>query len=570
MRPVSVAFDCFGPYLDHQEVDFRTLARDGLFLIRGETGAGKTTVLDAICCALYGQSSNGNGKDEGAGRGGLEDMRCRSASPSQETRVSFVFEQDGTQYYFERHIRVTRLGTLSAVEASCGVGTPEKPERVLASKPTAVSQEAEALIGLRVDQFRQVILLPQGKFQKLLVSDPEEKRKIISSLFNTGRLKKAAELFRQEVTDEQHRLESERGQIEAGLRRWECGTCADLAAACAEGEAAIAGLRGDEAGQKKRLEAAHEALTLASQTEERFAALDKASQQLSGMLASAAEQERRVRGAELAARAAAAEEAHDALLLAEKDRKETAAALRSAELARARAEETHRAAAAALELHSRGQDAQDERIRRRTLLENLGEAYTRAEELRAAWDAKRRLLPGAEKRERAARDGLARHLLDYTAKKEKADRERAAYEEMNERYIREIAGELGLQLRPGAPCPVCGSTSHPLPARISGDHVSKAELERQRAARDASGEAVRALENRTAALQEAGEAAKAELDALTRDIDEKKAALDAAAALLDPEIPDAAALARAVDALTTQRAHVISPGGPRDFPVGPT
>ena len=159
MRPVSVAFDCFGPYLDHQEVDFRTLARDGLFLIRGETGAGKTTVLDAICCALYGQSSNGNGKDEGAGRGGLEDMRCRSASPSQETRVSFVFEQDGTQYYFERHIRVTRLGTLSAVEASCGVGTPEKPERVLASKPTAVSQEAEALIGLRVDQFRQVIHL---------------------------------------------------------------------------------------------------------------------------------------------------------------------------------------------------------------------------------------------------------------------------------------------------------------------------------------------------------------------------------------------------------------------------
>ena len=83
MRPVSVRFKCFGPYMAEQFIDFEALEKSGLFLICGETGAGKTTILDAICYALYGRSSGGL-------RGDLSVMRCKLAGKEDETLTEFV------------------------------------------------------------------------------------------------------------------------------------------------------------------------------------------------------------------------------------------------------------------------------------------------------------------------------------------------------------------------------------------------------------------------------------------------------------------------------------------------
>ena len=88
MKPISVRFKCFGPYMVEQFVDFTQLEQSGLFLICGETGAGKTTILDAMCIALYGKSSGGI-------RGELSDMRCKLAGKDDVTEVEFVFENGG-------------------------------------------------------------------------------------------------------------------------------------------------------------------------------------------------------------------------------------------------------------------------------------------------------------------------------------------------------------------------------------------------------------------------------------------------------------------------------------------
>ena len=84
MRPISVEFSCFGPYMERQFIDFAELERSGLFLICGETGAGKTTILDAISVALYGRASGGT-------RGEISDMRCKLATKEDITRIEFVF-----------------------------------------------------------------------------------------------------------------------------------------------------------------------------------------------------------------------------------------------------------------------------------------------------------------------------------------------------------------------------------------------------------------------------------------------------------------------------------------------
>lgn len=101
MKPVYLRFKAFGPYLNEQFIDFRSLSENGLFLICGETGSGKTTILDAMTYALYGRSS-------GAGRGSIESMRCNIANKEDDTQIEYVFDAAGKRYKFIRTIKMAR------------------------------------------------------------------------------------------------------------------------------------------------------------------------------------------------------------------------------------------------------------------------------------------------------------------------------------------------------------------------------------------------------------------------------------------------------------------------------
>ena len=165
MKPVSVTFKCFGPYMDQQFIDFSELEKNGLFLICGETGAGKTTILDAMCYALYCESSGGQ-------RGDIENMRCKLADKTDETLVEFIFDSMGSRYKFSRSLKYKTKNLHSY--HNCYILKDDVWE-VLDTGMKQVSARAEKLLGLTSSQFRQVIILPQGKFEEFLISDSKKK-----------------------------------------------------------------------------------------------------------------------------------------------------------------------------------------------------------------------------------------------------------------------------------------------------------------------------------------------------------------------------------------------------------
>lgn len=181
MKPHQLTIEAFGPYAERVVIDFDALSGEGLFLIHGSTGAGKTFLLDAICFALYGEVS---------GDRSVKGLRSDHAGPLAVPRVELEFSAGGCRY------RVQRSPAHTAAKAR-GQGSTEKvPTAVLqrlvgpdsqaiASKVTEVTREVEQIVGLNAAQFRQVILLPQGRFAEVLRAKAEEREALLKTLFET-------------------------------------------------------------------------------------------------------------------------------------------------------------------------------------------------------------------------------------------------------------------------------------------------------------------------------------------------------------------------------------------------
>ena len=188
MRPIKVEFQAFGPYVGYEKVDFEALSSKGLFLICGKTGIGKTMILDAMTFALFGKSS-GHGRDD------FESMRCTNADFDTNTFVRFEFENQGEYYLFERRLERKRKNLSAAYNVSRkeedGVYRPLMEN----AKEKAVNEKAVEIIGLEYEQFRQVIVLPQGQFERLLTSNSDEKEKILTNIFGEDKWQAIAERF---------------------------------------------------------------------------------------------------------------------------------------------------------------------------------------------------------------------------------------------------------------------------------------------------------------------------------------------------------------------------------------
>ncbi|RJG51348.1 AAA family ATPase [Motilimonas pumila] len=184
MRPITLTMTAFGPFAGTEQIDFSALGENPLFLLNGPTGAGKTSILDAMCFAMYGKST-GDERESGH-------MRSDLASADTLTEVEFLFELATKRY------RIRRVPEQQRVKKSGDGTTTQKPEAqlyrlledgseqlIVAAKVSQATQEIEALTGLDADQFRQVMVLPQGKFRQLLMADSKQREKIFSQLFQT-------------------------------------------------------------------------------------------------------------------------------------------------------------------------------------------------------------------------------------------------------------------------------------------------------------------------------------------------------------------------------------------------
>ncbi len=182
MKPLQLTMSAFGPYASEQSLDFADLKGRKFFLIHGATGAGKTTILDAICYALYGSATSDLREAKA--------LRSDHADPLVLTEVSFTFAIGNEVYRVRRSPRQERPKkkgdgvTEQQPEAELYKIDGEK-ETLLEAKYENVTRKITDLLGFQCSQFRQVVLLPQGEFRKLLVAKSEERQQIMKMLFKT-------------------------------------------------------------------------------------------------------------------------------------------------------------------------------------------------------------------------------------------------------------------------------------------------------------------------------------------------------------------------------------------------
>ena len=198
MKPISLTIEAFGPYRDSVTLDFSKLENHSMFLISGPTGAGKTSILDAMVYALYGEPSGEVRKTDA--------IRSDFAEPERMTRVDFSFAIGDAQYRVERlpkQMVAKKRGTgMREQNASATVYEMKDGEwKVIATSAAAIRDTIQRIIGFRKDQFLQVVLLPQGEFRKLLVASTNEREELLHTLFRTELYRKLQEALKSAYDD---------------------------------------------------------------------------------------------------------------------------------------------------------------------------------------------------------------------------------------------------------------------------------------------------------------------------------------------------------------------------------
>ena len=500
MRPLKLTIAGFGPYAGVQELDFESLGASGLYLITGDTGAGKTTIFDAITFALFGEAS-GDGREPGM-------LRSKYARPQDPTYVELSFRYDGKDYTVRRspdyeRARLRGEGTThQAADAQL-----IRPDGSVVTKLREVDKAVRDIIGLSREQFAQVSMISQGEFRKLLQADTRERQKIFRDIFGT----KLYVQLQDKLKDSAAQLRTQREQASMSIRQYLSGL------ACDENSLLTEDVQRARAGELPMAEVGPLFERLMSEDEAAQAAhsnaLARIEQQAEALAVRIAQADARREARQALARNEAGEADCARMML------EAQAALDAARAARPRQEELRRQIAEIdllLPAYNELERSHSElaRIRREHAAVNAAVENTRksraalAEEIAALRAERTSLETVAAEREKAAaeRGGLAaagarfrlltelceklerqRELLaklqqEYLAADRKSAQLSADYEAKNRAFLDEQAGILALGLRDGEPCPVCGSLEHPAPARKGEAAPTEADVKRARAA----------------------------------------------------------------------------------------
>ncbi len=183
MKPIKLTMRAFGPYKNEEVIDFSELQNNRLFVISGSTGAGKTTIFDGICFALFGFGSGQDRKD-------TKMMRSDFAQDDVHTAVELIFEIHGKTYRVLRQLPHVKEGRKSATGEKYELFEIQDGQEVPVverQRVTDINQKLEDIIGLSYDQFNQIVMLPQGEFRKLLTSQSDNKEEILRKIFKTNR-----------------------------------------------------------------------------------------------------------------------------------------------------------------------------------------------------------------------------------------------------------------------------------------------------------------------------------------------------------------------------------------------
>ncbi len=519
MKPIRMTLSAFGPYAGVTPVDFTRLGEDGIFLIAGDTGAGKTTIFDAISFALYGEASGGKERRRS------KSFRSDYATPRDETYVELTFRHRGEEWCVRRNPEYERLkitGTGTTTQAANARLTNLSTGEVIEGLRD-VGEKIQELLGLTQDQFTQTVMIAQGDFLRILNASSDDRKALFQKLFSTSvyaNLQRRLSEMNSACVREKEELDrriaiaasrlnpEEDAPARDAIERYRTETkYADLLAEAVE--RLIAGEReAHRDAERERTDADKQISALIARIEQAkavnadFDTLAKADQALSALLGKSVQ----------------ADEAAETLAAA---RKAQALVPGESMLSRNRADteaqqaEVDRAGEALRKAEEMIPGAEEALRKAEERAPEADALVTRAEQLAACLP----VLRGAEElKKREARQTERMKLL--LAESTDAD---AAYTDAKKRYYRSQAGILAAELTDGKPCPVCGSLSHPKPAALSHDAVTQEELEEADRKHREAAERLHAADTELTATRTALTAARTRLRELELNGDETEA-----------------------------------------------
>lgn len=545
MKPIQLVLSAFGPYVERTVIDFSALGEEGLFLIAGDTGAGKTTIFDAISFALYGEASGGKEKRKS------KSFHSDYVSDQTETYVELTFRHRGETWWIRRNLEYQRpakkkkdgMETTTRQAADAQMRNEDTGEEIL--RMDDVNRRVRELLGLTQDQFTQTVMIAQGDFLKILTASSDERKKLFRDLFHTNLyvdLQSRLQEKNRACADEQKALEqvilSAEGKIdpEAEFAEREillsyCGQiqhtdalCALLARLIEQEKAAQEQARAQKKEAANQIGALIAAVTEGERVNRDFADWESKKARLAALTAGQGGIDAQ-RAALAAARRAQQLETDEALMRR---------TLRDMDAQRAALSE----AQAALEQAEKALPEAETRMK---------EAESRGGEIHALLAQAKQMedcLPvlGEVERLKAALDTQERALQRLTADSSRAQ---AAYIAAQNSYYLSQAGLLARELKAGQPCPVCGSTAHPCPAQITPETVTRQALEQAAKRRETAEKAQSDAATRLAANRAALDEREDRLRALKIGADETRQRL---AARIDAAHQAAADRQRAIDA----------------------
>lgn len=506
MKPLKLTMSAFGSYAGKNVIDF-TGQQQGIFLITGDTGAGKTTIFDAITYALYNQTSGGE-------RNGNM-MRSQYAKPETETYVELEFLYRGQTYRVRRNpdYKITKTlknGKIREQKVPHSVELTLPDGTVFPEKKNATDAKIIEILGLTADQFSQIVMIAQGDFLKLLYTKSDERKMIFSKLFRTDIYWKIQENLRRKSMEMDERIqendrafEQEKSRI-IPLPESEELPLDELVERLRE---RVKDALKEQNLRRANVEELNKKITKYEEINKLFVSLEKIRQtgkELEARQAESKERRQQIENARKADKVLVAEQQN---LRQQQEVEQSAQAIAKMTETLANDQEMFESLKTQLQEAEAKQKREAADTQKKMLAleqsfpsyEALQNARSEEQQAKKVWEDLRKTSEESFHKKAAGIAALKEQqkrqeqIVEQTKKNWEqtslsASESAKHYEHMYEAFLKEQAGILAENLSAGCPCPVCGSTVHPDPAKLSDHAVTELEVEQAKKTRAAAEE----------------------------------------------------------------------------------